>query len=173
MLQTKETNPKEAVGSTRLPLHLIPDGPLGHVSLAFYEGAVKYEAYNWRTAGVRASTYVAAARRHIGKWWNGDDCDPDTKVHHLANAAACLMIMLDAEIQGKLNDDRPVRQDLQNLYKDLAGVQQHLYATLNKTPQAPELPSESIAPGPLSRYRYCKSCNNHVTEPCQADCAVV
>lgn len=122
----KPTNPKEVVGSTKLPLHLIPAAALAHTSLAFYEGATKYGSYNWRIAGVRASTYQAAAKRHLDKWFNGDDVDPDTKVHHLANAAACCLILLDAEVQSKLNDDRPPRQDLQGLYDKLAEVQAHL-----------------------------------------------
>lgn len=126
MSDTKSTNPKEAIGSTKLPLQLIPDAAMAHVSMAFYEGATKYGSYNWRVAGVRASTYVAAARRHLSKWWNGDDYDPKTKVHHLANAAACCMILLDAEVQKMLNDDRPPKQDLEGLYEHLLKVQEHL-----------------------------------------------
>lgn len=124
---SKDTNPKEAVGSTKLPMHLVPDAALAHVSMAFYEGATKYGSYNWRVAGVRASTYIAAARRHLSKWWNGYNCDPKTRVHHLANAAACCMILLDAEVQGLLNDDRPPRQDLEKLFDELGAVQQHLF----------------------------------------------
>lgn len=128
MLQasTKASNPKEAVGSTKLPLHLIPDAGIAHLSMAFYEGATKYGSYNWREAGVRAGTYIAAARRHLSKWWNGDDCDPKTKVHHLANAAACCLILMDAEVQGMLNDDRPPKQDLEKLYEKIGDIQAHL-----------------------------------------------
>lgn len=136
LTKQKDTNPKEAVGSTKLPLHLIPAAAIAHTSLAFYEGATKYGSYNWRVSGVRASTYQSAAKRHLDKWFNGDDCDPDTKVHHLANAAACCLILLDAEVQGKLNDDRPPKQDLQKLYDRLAAVQQHLtmlHAGINPT----------------------------------------
>lgn len=122
----KASNPKEGVGSTRVPFHLIPGGPLAWVAMAFYEGGTKYGPYNWRVAGVRASTYVSAAMRHIEKWWNGHDTDPKTKVHHLANAIAGLMVVMDAEIQGMLNDDRPPKEDLEGLFEKLAAVQQHL-----------------------------------------------
>lgn len=125
-VEAKPTNPKEAAGAGRIPLHLIPDGPQAIISMAFYEGATKYGAYNWRASGVRASTYVSALRRHVSKWWNGENVDPKTKVHHLANAAACLIILIDAELQGKLNDDRPPKQDLDKLYNDLKSVQEHL-----------------------------------------------
>jgi hypothetical protein len=74
---------------------------------AFLEGALKYGRYNWRVAGVRASIYHAAARRHLAKWWNGQDRDSKTRVHHLDSAIACLGIIRDAELYNKLVDDRP------------------------------------------------------------------
>jgi hypothetical protein len=77
---------------------------------AFFEGACKYGRYNWRRAGVRSSIYAAALLRHTFKWWNGEDADPVTRVKHLANAAACIGILLDAELQGQLTDDRPPAQ---------------------------------------------------------------
>lgn len=122
----KDSNPKEGIGATRIPFHLLPQGPLALVAMAFYEGGLKYGPYNWRFAGVRASTYVAAVMRHITKWFNGHDHDPTSRVHHLANAIAGLMIVLDAEMQGKLNDDRPPKQDLEKVYGELEKVMAHL-----------------------------------------------
>jgi hypothetical protein len=58
---------------------------------------------------VRSSIYHAALHRHIAKWWNGEDQDQSTRVKHLANALACIGILLDAELCGKLTDDRPPR----------------------------------------------------------------
>lgn len=134
---TKASNPKEALGSAKLALHLVPDAAVAHVATAFFEGASKYGAYNWRVAGVRASTYIAACRRHMSKWWNGEDRDPVSKVHHLANAAACLCIILDAEVSKMLNDDRPPKQDLDTLMTALAAVQGHL-ADLNAASNPPQ-----------------------------------
>lgn len=109
---SKPSNPKDLIGSTKLPLNLVPDTLAIAASMAFAEGASKYGAYNWRAAGVRASIYVAAARRHLDKFWNGENVDPDTKVPHLASAIACFAIILDADLCGKLNDDRPPRADM-------------------------------------------------------------
>jgi hypothetical protein len=106
-MSSKPTNPKDVIGSDKLPLHLIPTPPLAEVSLAFLEGALKYGTANWRIAGVRSSIYRSAGQRHGDKWWNGEDRDPETKVHHIANRIACDMILLDAELAGKLTDDRP------------------------------------------------------------------
>jgi len=103
----KQSNPKDAIGSTKLALGLVPDTLVVAAAMAFTEGATKYGRFNWRVAGVRASIYHDALRRHLAKWWNGEECDPQTGVPHLASVAACVAILLDAAALGKLTDDRP------------------------------------------------------------------
>jgi hypothetical protein len=103
----KPSNPKDIIGSRKLDLSIVPDTLLISAASAFLEGALKYGRFNWRIAGVRSSIYYAALQRHMAKWWNGQDKDKDTRVHHLASAIACLTIILDAELYGKLTDDRP------------------------------------------------------------------
>jgi hypothetical protein len=105
----KETNPKDFAGSAKLPMDLVPDTIEAEVALAYLEGALKYGRYNWRIAGVRSSIYRSALRRHLAKWWNGENRDQITKVKHLASIIACAGILLDAELCGKLRDDRPPR----------------------------------------------------------------
>ena len=107
--ETKPTHPKDAQATTRLPLDLVPDTVSAYAALAFAEGALKYGAYNWREAGVRASIYRAAIGRHLIRWWNGEDVDPKTGVPHLASIIAGAGIVLDAGLLGKLTDDRPPR----------------------------------------------------------------
>lgn len=104
---TKPSNPKDAFGSAKAPLGLVPDTGNADVAMAFLEGALKYGRYNWRVAGVRASIYNDAVERHRAKWWNGQNRDPLTRVKHLANLRACVDILLDAELCGMLEDDRP------------------------------------------------------------------
>jgi Domain of unknown function (DUF5664) len=123
---TKPTNPKDAIGSKKLMLELVPDTVLVEVSLAFLEGALKYGRYNWRVAGVRSSIYRAALGRHLAKWWNGEDRDQKTRVKHLASAIACLSILLDAELVGKLTDDRPPAAPIGKLIEDNEGIAEHL-----------------------------------------------
>jgi hypothetical protein len=108
-LETKDTNPKDAIGVTKLPLHLVPDTMIAHAAVAFLEGALKYGKFNWRVAGVRLSIYLDALERHLASFRNGEDSDPDTNVEHLENALACIGIILDARACGKLTDDRPPR----------------------------------------------------------------
>lgn len=110
--EVKATNPKDAIGSGKLPIGLVPDSAIALESLAFLEGATKYGRYNWRAAGVRASIYHDALRRHLAAWWNGEDADPATGIPHLASVRACAAILIDAAVIDKLTDDRPPRAEL-------------------------------------------------------------
>lgn len=100
-------NPKDRIGVRKPPLHLIPPAAEILESAVMALGAKKYGAFNWRTANVKASVYVAAARRHLVQWFDGQDDDAESGVSHLAHARACLGILLDALATGHLVDDRP------------------------------------------------------------------
>lgn len=105
----KETNPKDALGIKKAPLHCIPCGPLLELGLAMMEGSRKYGSHNYRVMGARASVYYDAAMRHLTAWWEGEDIDPDSGLHHLIKAAASLIVMRDSTIIGNWEDDRPVK----------------------------------------------------------------
>lgn len=107
---TKPTNPKDAAAFDKAPLHLVPASFKAYTAVALAEGAMKYGSWNWRAAGVRASVYVSALQRHLDKWFNGEEFDPKTGVPHLANAAACLAVLIDSKTQMNMTDDRPPRQ---------------------------------------------------------------
>jgi hypothetical protein len=102
-----DNNPKDAIGSTKVPLGLVPLSFTAVTALGLLEGKSKYGLVNWRAAPVRASIYIDALLRHVGKWVEGEECDPETKVPHLGNAAACIAILVDAQAKGTLIDDRP------------------------------------------------------------------
>jgi hypothetical protein len=106
-VSAKPSNPKDALGTNRIPLDIVSAIAIAEESLAMVEGMVKYGKYNYRGVGVRASIYLGAAHRHLQKYQNGENRDPKTGVHHLGSARACLGVLLDAEAQGKLTDDRP------------------------------------------------------------------
>lgn len=126
MSDSKATNPKDAIASNKIGMHLVPSSMKAYAALAFSEGAIKYGAYNWRAAGIRASVYKSALERHVESWWNGEDADPKTGVPHLANALACLGILIDAELCGKMTDDRPPRADVASLIRSLEDKVKHL-----------------------------------------------
>lgn len=106
--ETKPSNPKDVIGSTKPPLSCVPTGPLYEVGAAMLDGSAKYGRHNWRVIGVRSSVYYDAALRHLMKWWEGEEFDQDSGCHHLAHAVACCLIVRDAANLGQLTDDRPV-----------------------------------------------------------------
>ncbi len=105
----KDSNPKEALGVKKVPLHAVPVKPLLEVGLAMMEGGRKFGTHNYRSVGVRMSTYYDAALRHLTSWWEGEDIDPDSGVHHLVKAMACLFVVRDGMHMGNCVDDRPIR----------------------------------------------------------------
>ena len=113
---TKPTNPKDAIGDTKLPLALLSPIAKAHWALAQHCGRVKYGAWNWREAGVRASVYISAIGRHMDGYLSGEQLDPADGTHHLGNVMACCAILLEAEARGNLTDDRPPRLDMRPAY---------------------------------------------------------
>jgi len=106
-LNKKDTNPKDAVGTKKVPFSVLPWRVIAEVGLALLEGARKYGRHNWRVAGVRASVYVDASIRHITDFWEGCDVDPDSGLSHITKAIAGLTVLRDSMLQGNWKDDRP------------------------------------------------------------------
>lgn len=104
--ETKATNPKDAIGSTKMPMHLWPGTASIMGGLALLDGMLKYGRSNWREAGVRYTIYFDAAIRHLTAALEGEDVDPDSGLPHEAHALACLAIIVDARAAGELIDDR-------------------------------------------------------------------
>ena len=119
MTQTapRPTNPKDLIGTKKSPLELVPSALIIQVAQAMKDGAAKYGAFNWRGHPVKASVYHAAALRHLLAWADGEQNAEDSGVHHLAHAAACFGILLDAEATGNLIDDRPAKGPAADLIK--------------------------------------------------------
>jgi hypothetical protein len=98
-------NPKDIIGSDKLPLHLWPTTASAMGCIALLNGALKYGRSNWRHTGVRSSVYVDACQRHLMAWFEGEESDEEG-VPHLSAALACLAIVVDCQAAGKLKDDR-------------------------------------------------------------------
>lgn len=104
-MTTPTENPKEAAGRAKCPLHLNPPTALRQMAEALQHGALKYGEWNWRAAGINATTYIAAAMRHLTAWQDGEDND-SSGLSHIAHAMAGMAIVLDAQACGMMNDDR-------------------------------------------------------------------
>ena len=103
----KPSNPKDVVGVRKAPMSTVPAPVLAEVGVAMLEGSCKYGRHNYRASGVRASVYYDATMRHLMAWWEGQDIDPDSGMSHITKAITSLVVLRDAMIQGKLEDDRP------------------------------------------------------------------
>lgn len=122
----KSTNPKDRAATARLDLSLFPATARAYGALAMTEGDLKYGGYNYRVAGVNASTYYAAAGRHLDDWYNGEEVDRKTGVPHLASALACIAVIIDAVECKKLNDDRPPIAPYRELLTEFEEKVKHL-----------------------------------------------
>lgn len=107
--QTKDTNPKDLIGSKKAKLSVIPAGVMFEVGLGLLEGACKYGRHNYRAAGVRSSVYYDATLGHLMDWWEGQDIDVESGLSHVTKALSSLVVLRDAMLQGMLTDDRPPR----------------------------------------------------------------
>ena len=103
----KPSNPKDILGSKRIPMDLIHPLTLSEGALAMVEGMLKYGKWNFLAVGVRVSIYIGAAMRHLLKYYFGEERDPKTGVHHLGSVIACVNIIFAAKSANKLTDDRP------------------------------------------------------------------
>lgn len=68
-------------------------------------GAKKYGANNWRK-GMDWSRPYDALQRHLTKWWDGEDIDPESGKSHLWHASCELMFLVEYELKGLGRDDR-------------------------------------------------------------------
>jgi hypothetical protein len=115
----KPSNPKDIIGSDKIPLHLWPTTASALGSLALLDGALKYGRTNYRAVGVRASIYYDALNRHMNSWFEGQDTDADSGLPHLAHALACIAILVDSQAAGKLNDDRVISANYSEFAKSI------------------------------------------------------
>jgi hypothetical protein len=100
-------NPKDRVGVTKAPVSLVPPTAILQQARALAVGAAKYGRANWRDYPVQRVVYLEAALRHIYADLDGETIDPETNVPHIAHAAAGLDVLMDAEANGMVVDNRP------------------------------------------------------------------
>lgn len=102
-----DTNPKTAYGKAKPPMQFVPPAALLELGLVMEHGASKYGPMNWRKDPISASTFYDALMRHAFQYWDGNDRDLESRCKHVAHIMSCCAILLDAEVNGTLIDDRP------------------------------------------------------------------
>ena len=114
-------NPKAAMGRQKVRYCFTPPIFRAAVALVMELGARKYGPFNWRKDPVRATDYVDAIQRHLDAWTDGEDLDPESKVSHLAHIAACCAVLMDAEANKTMIDDRFKGHVISDFYARVAG----------------------------------------------------
>lgn len=72
--------------SDKLRYDLIPPGALEELAKLYTFGAKKYDARNWQK-GIKFSRVLAAMQRHIELFRQGETCDKEHKMNHMASVA--------------------------------------------------------------------------------------
>ena len=85
----------------------MPANVLLEAVLVKLHGDFKYGRFNWRETGVRGSIYFDAFIRHVFAWYEGEDEDPESGLHHIAHAITGLAVLRDSMMRGNWIDDRP------------------------------------------------------------------
>jgi hypothetical protein len=128
MTNYKQTNPKDAISIKKPRFYSgMPANVTREVSIANMEGALKYGRHNFRETGVRASVYYDATIGHINDWWEGEDIDPASNLHHITKAIASLYVLRDAQMRDMCEDDRPPKSDVAGDTKRLQAIVDELY----------------------------------------------
>ena len=131
-VKPEETNPKQALGLSNIPMGLFSDIAIAYGSVAKLNGKEKYGLQNFIGTDVILSIYADAIRRHLAAFMAGEEHDPADGVPHLGAILANVDIILSARAAGTLIDDRslvkgyrdemrkllPLVSSLQELHKD-------------------------------------------------------
>lgn len=75
-------------------LSLLPINAKKEIAKVFDFGAKKYGRDNWKLCKDK-NRYVDATLRHIDAYIDGEELDTESKLNHIAHAAANLMILLE------------------------------------------------------------------------------
>ena len=68
-------------------------------------GAKKYDSHNWRK-GIAYSRIIAAIKRHVNAYNNGETNDPETGLSHMAHVMTEAMFLIEFEKTHPEMDDR-------------------------------------------------------------------
>lgn len=114
-IDANDVNPKDRLGTKKVPFDLLPLAAKVVWAMAHWVGADKYGRVNWREKPVKYSIYLEAIDRHMSRMRAGEDLDMDTPINiggkvvyvpHTGFIMASAAIIEDARAAGCLIDDR-------------------------------------------------------------------
>jgi hypothetical protein len=101
--RTSSGGAKDNVGKPRVDL--LPMKALEQMAAVLGYGADKYRPHNWRL-GLLWSETLGSAMRHLMRFQDGEDLDPETGMPHLAHAMCQVGFLLEYSITSTGTDDR-------------------------------------------------------------------
>lgn len=126
------TNPKELAAVKKPRFYSgTPANVTREVGVGLLEGAMKYGRHNFRDTEVKASFYIDATIGHILDYWEGEDIDPESNLHHITKAISSLYVLRDAQMRDMCEDDRP---PISNVQEDKERLQLIVDALFEKYP---------------------------------------
>lgn len=102
---TEQTLPAMKFDGEKPRTDLIPWDAVMEAAKVFTFGAAKYDDRNY--FGLAQSRLFGAVQRHLIAWYEGEDVDPETDMSHLSHALCGVMMLLEKEMHGLGEDDRP------------------------------------------------------------------
>lgn len=84
---------------------LLPTRAVQRIIDVLEVGALKYDVDNWKCVPDASTRYYDALMRHVHAWRDGETCDPETGLHHLAHAGCCLLFLLWMDTDPKHGSD--------------------------------------------------------------------
>lgn len=105
-LDVKLRNPKGVAARNKVSASLVPEIAIIELAQAFRNGSLKYGPFNWRKEEIATSVYLDAIERHLMLYRAGQDVASDSALSHLTHIMSSCAILIDAELQGSLIDDR-------------------------------------------------------------------
>lgn len=90
----------------KLRYNQLPVLSLEELARVFHFGAEKYGDRTYLEVDNLHDRYLSAAMRHLQAYRMGEKLDSESRLHHTAHAAACLMIILEADLlEGRANKE--------------------------------------------------------------------
>lgn len=119
----KESNPKSLAAFSKISSSRVSQLVMMEIAVAMGEGGFKYGGHNYREEGVLYSTYYDATRRHLDYFWEGQDIDALSGLHHVTKAITSLIVLRDAMIMGLAIDNRPPSLSDEELVEFIANLE--------------------------------------------------
>lgn len=108
-LAPESTDPKQVQAVKKMTFDNVPISLLLHATPGADNGALKYGPWNWLSleeGSMSLMTYINAIQRHVILYRAGQDNASDSGIAHLDHLIAGLAVLRDAQLFGKITDDR-------------------------------------------------------------------